>query len=80
MPRFFIQTMIGDEIAEDHEGIDVPSLEEAREMAIVSARELLADDIKYASTQPLKAVKISEESGKELMTILAKDILPEPLK
>ena len=80
MPVFFIHTLTGDMIAEDDEGINMPSLEEAHAMAIVSARELLADNIKSASATPLKAVIITDETGKELMTILAKDVLPEPLK
>jgi hypothetical protein len=80
MPLFFIHVLTGDMIAEDYEGINMPSLEEAHALAIVSARELLADNIKSASTTPLKAVIITDESGKELLTIRAKDILPEPLK
>ncbi len=80
MPVFFIHTRTGDVIAEDDEGIDVPSLEEANAMAIVTVRELLADNIKSASATPLKAVIITDENGKTLMTILAKDVLPEHLK
>jgi hypothetical protein len=80
MPMLFIHVLTGDMIAEDYEGINLPSPEEAHAIAIVSARELLADNIKSASTTPLKAVTITDESGKELMTILAKDVLPEPLK
>jgi hypothetical protein len=49
-------------------------------MAIASAREVLADNIKSASARPMEAITITDETGKELMTVLAKDVLPEQLK
>jgi hypothetical protein len=49
-------------------------------MALASARELLADNIKSESQSPLEAVIITNESGQELMTIPARDVLPEPLR
>jgi hypothetical protein len=49
-------------------------------MALASARELLADNIKSGSKTPIEAVIVTSESGQELMMIPAKDVLPEPLK
>jgi hypothetical protein len=39
-----------------------------------------SDEIKHATGLPLEIVIIADESGKELMTIRARDILPEALK
>jgi hypothetical protein len=47
-----------------------------RAAALVAARELLADNVKSGTDNPLKAVIITDESGQELMTISANDILP----
>jgi|GraSoiStandDraft_16_1057320.scaffolds.fasta_scaffold1654528_2 hypothetical protein len=81
MPKFYINFRHGGEVAEDDEGIELQTLEEAREVALTSARELLADSVKSASDDPpLEAVIITDESGRELMTISAKEALPEPLK
>jgi hypothetical protein len=80
MPRFYIHFQNGDVVAKDDEGQDLPGLEEARADAIVSAREILADDIKSNATNTLSAVLIANESGDTLVTIAAKDVLPEPLK
>ena len=80
MSIFYINFQNGDEIAKDDERIELPSLEEARKAALISAREILADNIKGNAKNPLRAVIITGENGQDLMTILAKDVLPEPLK
>ena len=80
MSIFYINFQNGDEIAKDDERIELPSLEEARKAALISAREILADNIKGDAKNPLRAVIITGESGQDLMTIPAKDVLPKPLK
>ena len=80
MARFYINFRNGDEIAKDDEGQDLPGLEEARAAALVSAREILADNVKAGAKNPLQAVIITDESGQEIMTIPAKEVLPDPLK
>ena len=80
MSRFYINFQNGDQIAKDDEGIELPSLDEARKAALSSAREILADNVKCNAKNPLRAVIITGESGQDLMTIPAKDVLPEPLK
>jgi hypothetical protein len=64
MPRFFVHSRRGGEIALDMEGQDLPSLESAKAAAIASVRELLADEIKHPKVQPLEAVIVAYENGK----------------
>jgi len=80
MPRFYINFLNGGQLAKDDTGIDLPSLEYAREAALVSAREIIADNVKGNASNPLRAVIITGENGQELLTIPAKDVLPEPLR
>jgi len=80
MPRFFINFQNVNELAKDDEGIDLQSLEAARKAALISAREILADNIKDGAKDPLVAITITDESGQELATIPAKDVLPESVK
>ena len=80
MPRFFIHSRRGGKIARDLEGQDLPGLEAAQAAATATVRELSADDIRHSKGLPLEAMVIVDENGKELMTIRAKDILPESLK
>jgi hypothetical protein len=75
MPRFYIHFRVSDQIAKDDVGIELPSLEEARETALLSAREIVADDVKTNSKNPLQAVIIEGESGQDLLTILREGCL-----
>lgn len=80
MPKFFFGFRRGSQIAEDDEGEDFRGLDQAHAAALTSARELIADNIKFASSNPWDAVIITSESGDVLMTIAAKDVLPKSLK
>jgi hypothetical protein len=80
MPRYYINFENGDQLAKDDEGVELANLEAAWKAALISARELMADNIKTDSKNPLRAVVITGENGQDLLTIPAKDILPEPLK
>jgi hypothetical protein len=80
MPRFYISFQTTKGLQKDDDGLDLPGLEEARAAALVSAREVLADEIKHPTDQPIVAVVITNEHGQELARIPAKDVLPEPLK
>jgi len=80
MPRFHINFRNGDEIAQDREGTELPSLEAAKELAMNSARELLADSVKTGSKSLLRAVIVADEDGRELLTIPSKEILAGPLR
>ena len=52
MSRFYINFQNGDQIAKDDEGIELPSLDEARKAALISAREILADNVKCNAKNP----------------------------
>jgi hypothetical protein len=80
MPRFYFNFRNSNEVAEDKEGMDLPSLEEARRTALESARELVAEHIKADSKTPLEAVIVTDAGGREILTVPARDVLPDPLK
>ena len=80
MPRYYINFQNDDQFAKDDEGIELPSLEAAWKAALISAREIIADNIKSDGKNPLRAVIITGDNGQDLLTIPVRDILPEPLK
>jgi hypothetical protein len=81
MPKFYIHFRNSNgTFAQDDVGQHLPGLQEAKAAALVSAREIVADNVKAGTESPLFAIIISNESGQDLLTILAKDVLPEPLK
>ena len=67
-------------MVKDLEEMDLPGLEEAKGAAMVSGREILAENVRMNVAHPLREIIIADESGTQLATIPAKDILPEPLK
>ena len=80
MGRFYIHFRNREKIDKDDRGIDLPSLAEAGEVALVSLRELLAENIHAGSKTPVEAAIITDASGQELMTIPVQDVLPGLLK
>ena len=80
MPKFYVHFRNASGMAKDDVGQDLPGLEQAKAAALVSAREMLADDIKHNSADPLLEVIVADEGGKQLVTIPAKDVLPGALK
>jgi hypothetical protein len=79
MPRFYIHFRTTEQLSMDDVGRELPDLEAAKAVALVSAREILAEEIKHDTAATLLEVIIADEHGKRL-TIAAKEILPEPLK
>lgn len=80
MPKFFFNFRNGNGIAKDELGVDLPSLEDARQAALDSAREMVAESVKTNSSSPVEAVIVTDEVGRELLTIRANDVLPEALR
>lgn len=80
MPKFFFNFRNGNTIAKDELGVDLPSLDDARQAALGSAREMVAENVRTNSNTPVEAVIVTDEVGSELLTICARDVLPELLK
>jgi hypothetical protein len=80
MAKFHIHLRSCDKFDKDDIGVDVPSLAEARQVAIAILRELLAENIHAGSSTPVEAAIITDECGRELMAIPVQHVLPEPLK
>lgn len=81
MPLYFLNYLNSNGVlTEDEVGEDLAGIDEAVAGAIESAREILSDQIKHPKDHALEAVLITNEDGKELRWIGAKDVLPEPLK
>ena len=78
MARFYFNVRMDNNVEPDPEGVDLPSLEAARDEALHSAREILANAIK-ASSHPIDGFVITDESGRELETVSLKDALPKGL-
>jgi hypothetical protein len=86
MPRFYINFRGRDLstgkviIANDDVGIEVPGLAEARAAGLASARETVAENVKSDSARPMESIFITDETGREVMTIPAAEVMPLTVK
>jgi hypothetical protein len=78
MARFYFHMRTGDHVEIDTDGTELPGLTAAKDEALHSAREILADAIR-ASRHPVDALVIADDSGRELETVSLKDVLPKGL-
>jgi hypothetical protein len=80
MGRFYFHLRDGAELISDPEGTDLRDAAEAKRMALLSARELLADAIKSGKSRVPEAFVIADEHGQEIDAIPLAAVLPENLK
>lgn len=69
MPRYFFHIRHGDSLLLDSEGADFPSPELAREEAISSAREILAQRIRQGDPLEAESFEITTENGEVVSTV-----------
>jgi len=80
MGRFYFHLRDGAELIRDPEGADLRDAAEAKRMALLSARELLAEAIKSGKSRIPEAFVIADEAGRTLHVLPFVEVLPEPLK
>jgi hypothetical protein len=70
MPRFHMNIRKGDELLEDWEGEEFPSLSEARVEAVRSARELMAAGMAVGKMpEGHTKFEIADDSGKTILVM-----------
>lgn len=77
MQRFYfhLRTADGEQIRDD-EGMELPSVAAARDEAIASAREMIANDVKNDGRVPDgRTFEIMDEEGSLLETLYFADVL-----
>jgi hypothetical protein len=66
MARFYFHMRDGKRFINDVEGQELHSLDHAREQALLSTRELVADAIKGGRDPGFDALVVADERGREL--------------
>ncbi|MFC5483162.1 DUF6894 family protein [Microvirga aerilata] len=80
MSRYYRHIRQGDRLIQDPEGVELRDLDAARAEAIQGIRDILAEAIKRGTDNPLDdAIVITDEAGRELMTIPFIEALPPRL-
>jgi hypothetical protein len=80
MGRFHFHVVEGTELLADVEGAHLRDALEARQMALRSDREILADAIRAGKNRIPKAFVITDEQGRVIETVPFTAALPETFK
>jgi hypothetical protein len=80
MARYFFNYQTGDKTAQDLEGVDLPSLEEARIEALRAAREVVSECVKAGRDDLPDCIVITSGDGRELAVVPLREVLPPALR
>jgi hypothetical protein len=80
MTRYFLHVVDGDDVIYDPEGSDLLDIAAAREQALLSAREMLAEAIKAGGQRIPRFVVATSECGNEVAVIDIREIVPASLR
>lgn len=80
MTRYFLHLVDGDDVICDPEGSELPSIAAAREQALLSAREILAEAIKIGAQKVPRFVVAVSEGGNEVAVIDMRTVFPSGMK
>jgi hypothetical protein len=78
MPTFYFNLWDGHRIDPDEQGVKLRGTEDAFEMAVKAAREMLADAQLKAEDRSGWAFHVDDEQGRRLFTFRFTVALPEP--
>jgi hypothetical protein len=74
MPLFHFNSRTGDVILPDLEGEDLPDLAAAPTVAVSSAREALAEAVKFGDT-PTDIIQVTDSEGNEVAIVPLMEVL-----
>jgi hypothetical protein len=74
MPLFHFNSRTGEDMLPDIEGEDLPDLASARTVAMSSAREALAEAVKFGDTPP-DIIQVTDSEGNEVAIVPLLDVL-----
>ena len=80
MARFYFHVRTGDDLTEDPDGVELPDLAAAREEALRSAKDILAESIRSAKKDAPDCLIVADAKGRELATVPLRDVLPKNLR
>ena len=80
MPTYFFKFRSGTRIEEDPEGVELPDIVAAQEEAIGTAREIVANAIKFSHDDLPDHIIISDGDNQTLSIVPLSDVLPRSLR
>jgi hypothetical protein len=78
MPTFYFGLWDGHQLDPDEQGVELKGTEDAFEMAVKAAREILAEAQPKGQDRSGWAFRVHDEQGRRLFTFRFTGALPEP--
>lgn len=69
MPRYYFDILENDIVIRDDDGIELPDLEKVRQEAIKSAREVMADEVRFSGKIENRTMQVRDASGAEVLNL-----------
>jgi hypothetical protein len=76
MPQFYFHFQTGTRIARDQDGIELPSASVATEEAKSTAREMVAEAVKFGSQDVPDCIIVANDAGREVAKIGLAEVVP----
>lgn len=74
MPRFHFH-LYNDMVVHDEDGIELPSIEAAREQAVVGGRELMCEQLRKGRLRLHHRIEVADENGRVLMKVPFRELV-----
>jgi hypothetical protein len=75
VPRFFFHIRDNEDLVEDLEGVEMASVQTARDEAVKAAREMLAERLLRGETVDGQTFEICDEMGTKLFSVPFKSVI-----
>lgn len=83
MARYFFHVCNGDGFTEDEEGLELGNEAAARAAAVLSARDIMAAEIRNGLLNPASFIEVEDGEHNHLFTVLFSDaftVMPPPTR
>ena len=77
MPVYFLHIRRGKDVVVDEEGVELPDLQAAREEALASVRDIVAEDVRTQRPVDLRdRIEITDAQGRVLLNVAFSEAIP----
>ncbi len=77
MPQYFFHIRSGDDLVKDEEGLSLRNLKEAREEAVLSARDIVSEGVRAGTPIAFRnAVEVLDAEGTTVLIVTFAEAIP----
>ena len=77
---YFFHVQLNRDLIRDTSGVDLPNIESAWSLALRSARELVAEAVRFGRNTDFEAILVADAQGSPIIHVAAGDVVPTSLR